>query len=278
MFRLTIGGNKMKNFRKNQVCLILVLTILFTSFVSFGDSAYGFSNNMNISTENLTMELINNSKLIEKDILSKGIDIQYELEKQVNRYRDLLNNANNIEDIDKLQSLLNTSNELLDFYNNYKLEENNRDGNQILAIDPGRSAVKLAIAAITSFFNFNGYFLSSELLLHAQDNQITDSIYHPYFGSILIGSPVIHNIRRSPKSSGKDEFNSDGTKLGNDLYFAIHGFSWEKEGAFGVITVRDRYDYAVSDYDGIQDYAVNAMYWAQEFGYIVPFQVRIYDI
>lgn len=267
----------MKSFKKNQLSLILALTILFTSFISFGDAAYAY-NNADISKDNGITELINNTKLIEEDVTSKGIDIQYELEQQVDRYKKLLNNNNNIEDRNKLQNLLNTSNELLDFYNNYKLEESTKNDNRILAADPGRTAVKLAIAAISSYFNVNGYFLSSELLLHAQDNRIMDSNYSPYFDSHLQASPVIRNIRLSSRTSGTDEFNKDGTTAGNDLYYAIHGFRWDKGGYGGRINVRDRYDYAVSDYDGLQSYAVNAMYWAQEFGYIVPFQVRIYDI
>lgn len=260
---------------KRKSCFALMVCILLTNVLSFNNISYA-SNSIS-SSLNSDFNAIEFNGMVEEmiqEIEGEGINIRIELENQVEFYEDLLLNEDDVENQEKLRSLLNTSNDLLEFYKEYEIEKNN----ELFSIDPGRSAVKAAIAAIVAYFNTNGYFLAAELLLHAQDNTKEDSEYCPYFDSHFRGSPVIRRIKRSSSSRGSDEFPKDGTTEGNDLYYAIHYFKWVKPDSSNRVTVIDRYDYQVADYDGIQNYAVDAMFWAQQFGYIVPFQVRVYDI
>ena len=64
-----------------------------------------------------------------------------------------------------------------------------------------------------------------------------------------------------------------GNVAQKDLYYAIHAFSWTKSGGF--VTLRDRYDFAPGDYNGIAGTAVNTMYLAQQAGVLVPFYLSI---
>lgn len=238
---------------KNFICTLLACIFLLSN------TAYALEENR-IQTLQLK-DIVNE---IEKD----GINIETELKNQIKMYRDLLENEQDLKEQEKLSSLINKSEELLKCYMENK---DKKSPYETRSVD--EDVVGVAISAIVAYFNANNYYLSSELLLHAQDNKKLDSTYQPYFDEHVKASKEIMTIRHSSKTSGKGVFEKDNTTRGNDLYYAIHGFSWSRSGS--QIIVRDRYDYAVSNYEGIQSYAVNAMFLAQQYGYIVPFQVII---
>jgi hypothetical protein len=109
----------------------------------------------------------------------------------------------------------------------------------------------------------------AELLAHMDENTTYGATYHPYFGTRVTSSPVYGQIMLGSVTNGTGAFTSTGNVFQKDLYYGIHNFYWKKES--NVFTLHDVYDYALGDYDGMQEIAVNTMYLAQQAGELVPF-------
>ena len=269
----------MKSLLKKHLSTVLAITILITSCTAFATPALAAEvDNTEVEYEKIHLsaseQLFYDIEKIEEYINVQGTSVLDELEKQQNFYTELIENETNELEAQKLRDLLATNKELISSYELYlDIKEDGEINREI-----GETEAKAVVAAIVAYFNLNGYVLSSELLMHAQDNETVDSIYEPYFRNRVAGTSVIQNIKRSSKSSGQSNFEKDGTSAGNDCYCAIHGFNWTKN-SHNAVTISDRYDYEIAyNYTGIQQYAVNAMWLCQQLGYIVPFQLRIYNI
>lgn len=140
-------------------------------------------------------------------------------------------------------------------------------------MNTSKSISKAAVSAVKAWFNYNGYLLSAELLTHARENKVHNSLYTPINGYRVKQSPVYSKIMKLSSRSGTDAFPNSGTVAQRDLYYAIHKFSWSKHN--NKLTIIDKYDFEKGKYAGIAGVAVNAMYEAQQQGVITPFGIKI---
>ena len=246
----------MKRCFKRMISLGVTLAFLITLFVP-SVSALDFPAN----DEDILQETTDN---IEQELNAQGTSISQELNKLIVTYQTDAEKATSVEQKDQLLQLAQATKNILEKYERYGL----------LRGSPAVEAkYALAIAAIVSWFNSQGYILSAELLTHADDNTNPNSTYVPSYGYIVDYSSVTTAIRRGPGSNGTGIYSiSDNA----DLHYSINKFNWTKTSSQLVIS--DTYDYELGDpsYSNITGQAVNAMALAQKEGAIVPYSVVIY--
>lgn len=192
------------------------------------------------------------------------------LEKQNNDLQTKIEEETDVITKQKLLALKKTSDELLESYQQYK------EGVETYSVKADYSA---AIAAVNAFFVANNYELSSELLLHAKSNKTVNSSYSPTNGYKCYSSPVTVGIWKGAQMSGSATYprNAFQGSVINDLFFAIHQFTYSKTISLQstYLNISDRYDFTNSDYKGITDIAVSAMVAAQNAGQLTPYYVKI---
>ncbi len=259
----------MKTKFRIVISFLLITVLLSTTSTAFASSNELYSekqNSVNKMSESEIVEQINETILFcEKELTEDGTSIEKELMKQISWYQEDLEGTTDEQERLELQEMIDTTYELIEAYKGYKTGICARASKPIY--DP-------AISAIVSFFVMNDYRLSAQCLTFARNNTKLDREWSPSYGPKAKKSPVVIAIKRGSATSGKDEFNPDGTVDGNDLYYAIHGFKWSKVGS--TVKISDRYDFKPGDpYDGLAETAVNIMVAAQVAGVIVPFQLRI---
>lgn len=210
----------------------------------------------------------NDVEIIEGYLEEENTDVKAELDELRSEYAALLHTLKTKEEVDKVNDLIKTLDEItVDYEDSLSRNPNSRL--------PGDYAP--AVAAVIAYFNANGYKLSSELLVHMRSNSSVGSTYVPTYGYYVQSSAVFRNISRGGSISGTAAFPNSGTTRERDLYYGIHNFYWRKSSA-GTRTVKitDLYDYAKSnEYTGVAGVAVNTMYAAQQAGYLTKYYVNI---
>lgn len=207
----------------------------------------------------------------EKDLNTQGLDVEAELGELIDVYREEQRICADPIDHQKLQTLIDQTNTLLENYKQYK------DLNS-LARRPS-VAVGTVISTIIAYFQGKNDVLSAELLTQMTFNETLDSNYTPYYGDKIVrafGSSVMSPIVRSTATAGSGEFKSSNSC--EDLYYAIHLFNWTKrvQGTAKLVTIKDRYDFALNDrYSGLAGTAINFLAIAQRNGEILPFYTII---
>lgn len=230
----------MKRFLSSLLATVMVLSSAATVFAD---------------TNNVPEEVNISVKEIEKELYEEGYTVNSAMDKYIENLNIEKTKLSDVEEIEKVQNLIDSAEKLTMQYN------------------AKASSDSKAVAAIVAYFGANEYYLSAELLSHAESNKKLDSEYIPYYRYRVHDSDVIAKIRKSSAVKGSSSFNEGPTSLEMDLHFAINLFTWTK--SKGVITIRDRYDFKPGDYDGIAETAVNAMWWAQEHGVLTPFYTVI---
>ena len=197
---------------------------------------------------------------MEQVLQEEGISVQKGLQDLIQNLEKEKSYANQ-EETYKLQRLIDTAEKLL--------KDSTQQEDEISERSAMDALYSNAVSAAVVYFNSQGYYLSAELLLHAEDNKELNSTYVPYFTDPIEKHPLWRKLlRASAGQSGSGEFEQ---KYG-DVYFAIHKFDWSKKN--GRITLSDRYDFAPERYAGIQQIAINILVSAQNDGYITPYYVK----
>ena len=205
--------------------------------------------------------------LVEAELSANGSSVVDELNKQAAQYTDLLS-ACAEEDEEKLVSLIDTTNDLIDSYTTYK------SGIVSLGIVDGIYSVE--IAGAVAVFNSLGYDLAAELLTHAADNNTLDSYYEPTHGSDVTSSSVYYEILNGSSTSGSAVFTKTGGTNDYDLHYAINRFNYRKSDSGSVVVIEDRYDYEQGGMGGgITGMVVDQMAKAQDAGVLVPYYTYI---
>lgn len=249
----------MKHNFKLTFLLTLIILLLFSTVSSFA-----LTEKTMIVDE--TQQVHDSISEIENILTLQGSSVesglQYfmsELEKE--KAKDI-----DIAEKQKLQNLLDLTDELLQEYETYKEASSTFAANN--------SVHDTTIAAVISYFAVNEYFLAAELLGHAKDNKVLDSTYSPYYGQRVRDSSVLTTIRNTSQTSGSAAFPETSGTVNMDLYYAIHTFRWVKRSP-AWIYILDRYDFGLGDYAGLAGIAINAMYNAQQAGVLTPYEVSI---
>lgn len=215
-------------------------------------------------------EIMQNSiQSIEDELEKEGTNVKAELENLMSYYQSQLTlESLEEEKKEQINELIEGLERQVANYDEYKggVDDFDEKGNY----HPVYSA---AIGAVNAFFVARGYFLASELLTHAANNNRLNSVYRPVNGHRVLISPVFTRIKHGNGKQGSAFFPNSGNPVQRDLYYAIHNFNWKKSGRS--VTLSDRYDYTDNGYSGIEGFAVNTMYYAQQMGVIVPYYVRI---
>ena len=206
--------------------------------------------------------------LVQEDLQAQGSSIEEELDALLREYQRLSIVTLDACDKAKYNELASGVEAVIA---NYTAAKNSLQINS--ATSNNDSIHALTVGAVLSYFAGNRYYLAGELLTRASMNEDEDYIYTPTYASVVQNTSVVRDIVRSGKASGSGEIKFTDSP---DGYYAVHLFNYKKQGTHYVIT--DTYDYEKGDQsypDDISGVAVNAMAWAQEDGYLVPYTVWI---
>lgn len=198
---------------------------------------------------------------VEQELSSQHTDVISGLAEYRAMLQDLLKSCTNEEDVVKIKDLINSVDKLTSSYIAYKNGARSTKG-----------VFAAAIGAISIYFQGRNDWLASELLIHAANNPTLDSTYVPINVDKIKSSKTWNTVRTGSGSSGSGTFKMSESE---DLYYAINKFSWTRTSQR--LKFEDRYDFAPGDYSGLADTAVNAMYYAQQAGELVPFYVIFYE-
>lgn len=252
---------------KKGISLILIFSLLLTSFVSYGTSLD--IEQMSISEKQAFIS--EGIKEFEEYFKENNIDVIEQLNLAKNGLLDLIEIEEDVEEIAKLKKLADSYDLMIEDYKEYMRDENS----EITPYGVNNPTYRAAIAAIITYFNINGYHLSAELLNHATYDS-RGGQYNPYFGNRAQGTTAYQNLRKSILTSGRNSgsgsssFPNTGTQMDRDLYYAVHLYNYSYSGS--VFTVSDVYDFAPGHhYSGLAGTAIDLCYMAQTIGVIVPF-------
>lgn len=212
---------------------------------------------------NLYHEVIN---LIDDELKTNNTSVIEQLQVQIDEYQNMLVN-NTYKDKEKLQALINLNKAMLKSYNRYENSKLTRK-----ADNP--TYTPLVTAAIT-YFKAKSYKLSAELLSFALENEQLDTYYTIENSDIIEKASKFNKIAFDTKLKGSDSFEKTGATVDDDLYYAIHAFRFEKQLPNSrTVKIEDRYDFAYNENaQSTLEKIVNSMYYAQEVGVLVPFQI-----
>ena len=206
---------------------------------------------------------------VEEDLAANGTSVEIEMNELINMFKEQQLSCNDPEVYSQLQDLIDSAELLLVEYQLYKDAPA-----PTLARKASKPTTIVGIAAIVTWFNSKGYYLSSELLIHFRDNTKLDSLYLPTQGRDKISrTPILRTIKNGSVLSGSNAFTIENSH--GDLYYALHKFSWKKDRKSNIVTISDRYDFAYNDrYNGLAGTAINFLYLQQSRGELIPFKVQ----
>ena len=192
-----------------KVLLAVVALALFLPYGSFNQEKNNF-----FETKEATRFLRQQDNYIEED------ETILNLEQGVEEYKIQRDNTNDENQKEKYNNLIQTAQDLIDSY------RTNKNINVCATNAP--TAADMAI--IVSGLMAKGYDLGAELLLYSLNDKAGTEIYKPIYGGRVYGSPLIHEIIESNKSSGSGIFDRDRTKVEEDLHNSIQRFSYTRSG------------------------------------------------
>ena len=215
------------------------------SLFAMSNMSYAKENDESPVISEFDMQLEYNIQVIEADLESKGSSVLNELSIAIEFLENEKNAAESEEEKAKIQALIDTAQELRDNYDLYSMG--------IVGYGISHPVYTPAVAAVATYFSSSGYWLSFELLMHAEENNTLNSVYTPYYGDKILSSPVVQQIRTNKQDvSGSGEFVNEGTTTQQDLYYAIHYFDYTFISASRTFMLADTYDFAYGDYEALQ--------------------------
>lgn len=110
----------MKRTIKSILYLFLTFSLLLSNTLVFAADLNNKNNSNEVSLEAINANLTESITVIEQELVKNGTNIEAELNKLIQEFEKAMNATNDIEEIEKLQQLINTTNELLNEYENYK--------------------------------------------------------------------------------------------------------------------------------------------------------------
>ena len=137
----------------------------------------------------------------------------------------------------------------------------------------------LSVAGAVAFFKANGFWLSAELLMHAEELPDETSIYEPIHGGRILASHLTRElIEKNVTVEGKSiAYEKTGkNSVVDDLFYSIHASSVNYNSLTKDIKLNDRYDFQRGAYeDNFLQLLVNIICDAHELGSINYFYVEI---
>lgn len=232
--------------------LLIIFTILFS--ITTASQSYTLTIPTNDEIINFKMNL-----LLEKE----NIDCEQELYILRETYQNDLLLEQSLDEKEKIRELIKGLDIIISEYTVSKS-----------AIHPfANGQTNLAIAMVIAYFSNNNYALANELLIHSTINTDRNSTYTPTNKNVVRNTKVFENLAKGTSTKGTATFIKGNTSE-SDCYFALHKVSYTKStGTSRTVKITDYYDYASSNYSGLEGIAVDAMYTSQQNGYIVPYHI-----
>lgn len=221
---------------------------------------------------------------IESILDKKGTSVSFELNKQIERYRELAKNAQG-QELARLNCLIEGLTRLIENHQKVngatvtkaQTKEASRGEKKKKELADKEDVLQSAIASVISFFTTCNYLLSAELLTQMYVNDSLDSTYYPLNADRTLRSSAVSEIKNREVSVGTGAFENEGSEIQRDNYFSLHKFRYVKT-KNGTLVITDRYDYSKSDnFGAIQNVPIQMMYEAQELGLLTPYYVVIVD-
>ena len=239
---------------------------------------------INIQTEFLNSK--NNHNLIREEIKNNNYDLNEEkkleelinesdvgegLQKKIQEYQEMIINEEDALRINQLNLLIETTENILEEYKqliNTPITYDNENGGNF------------SVGTYINVLNILGYDLSAELLtISAANGTNINMTYKPIYGSRALSSPAVFEIAKNNLIKGGSKFEKTGTTYGNDLYFAIRKFEFEKDYETSKsIIIKDVYDFDTKkdpELNNTLQEIVDSLSNAMERGEISPFHIEI---
>ncbi len=216
----------------------------------------------------MTLEIEKEMDSIDVVLESQNTDVISELNNYIEEL-ELLRDQSSKDEIEKIDNQINVVGELIRDYESYmtnKTEHRTVRGSFHAVYSP-------AVAAVIAYFNNKGYKLAAELLAHARDNNSNGSSYTPIYKSIALDTREVRRIMQGPNGASSSSFDNYGSTNDVDSYYAIHLFNYYKNGRS--LSITDLYNYEQANEISISGVAIDTMYWAEQMGVIVPYNVVI---
>ena len=246
--------------------LLLSLLCIASIFVSGVHISIKEVSAQNKSTLNILNEM-------ENELDEEGIDVEVELQEQIQRYQQLLNESDEEKEQQQLTGIINETYRLLEAYLSYRSANLSVMSIQSSVLDNLNH--KAAVAMGLAYFCWADCLLSSELLTHMSENTQIYSIYHPKHGYLVEESIKYNQMLQSADESGSVVFETENAPIKNDLAYSLHAAEYRKPTNNFLLVISDIYDFAYGNYTGIKQALINGLYSAQEAGAIKPYHVEI---
>lgn len=244
---------------------VIVLPIKYDLSNAHADSIEIEYKNVRVEKENLE-KFYNSMNILESELESYNTSVLEQLNKQLTRYKNMLNNGT-YSDLNGIKSLISTTENLIKEYNEYY--------NRNITRAPYHALYTPIIAAAIAYFNSKDYILSAELLTHAKENDVLNSAYKIQYTNVIESSNLFKEVANSTSMSGEIEFVRTGNLIDDDLFFSIHNCTYNKNMPNSrSIILTDTYDFIEEEYgDGIINTAISQMYAAQQAGALIPYTI-----
>ena len=276
----------MKNKTIIIVLVVLALLCLTIGGIALSETETNFSADgvENTSVKKIVEineeEFARNVAILEHALANSEVDIIEQLINRIVYYEKLLLTVETREEAEKIQDMINITEELLWYFQ----DEQPRGGPSILNPLKWQPVFLTAMGSILAYFEACGYNLASELLSQAWCNEVKDSVYVPVNESRVLSSAVVTNVIANGENTfGGASFANSGTYQEKDLYFALHDFDYSKtyySSGYVKIWIQDRYDFdfTLAYSDPVAVAAANVMATAESLGFLTPYRVSITQI
>ena len=229
--------------------LVLSLCLMLLTIFSIGNSLindYASADTIEYSPNEVAVEQENleyfydSMNTLENELENNNTSVSEQLYKQLTRYTDMLNNQT-YNDLKNVKRLIATTENLIEEYEKYE--------NRNISRAPYHVKYTPIIAAAIAYFNSKDYVLSAELLTYAKDNDIVDFKYHHIQNiSVIQSSELFRELANGEITHGKTTFERTGNTNDDDLFYSIHGFTFDKESKYShSIRITDKYDFSKED-------------------------------
>lgn len=207
--------------------------------------------------------------MLENELAKNNTTALDQLDNQLSRYETMLSNGE-YNDMETMQSLIATTEDLIAKYEEY-------DRSKMMRAKTHPTYTPMIAGAI-AVFEKKGYYLSSELLTAAKDNDVCDKLYKIQHTNIIKMGTKFKEISSGTSVSGSSTFHKTSERTDQDLYYSIKTFDYVKRMPNSrAVTITDRYDFGPNEEqngDSLEDKVVEKFYEAQAAGALVPFKIK----
>ena len=205
--------------------------------------------------------------MLENELAKNNTTALDQLDNQLSRYETMLSNGE-YNDMETMQSLIATTEDLIAKYEEY-------DRSKMMRAKTHPTYTPM-ISLANAYFESQDYYLSSELLLAAKNNDEYGKLYKIQRTDIIKAGKVFEKLAFGTSISGESKFITSGSTIDDDLYFSIREFSYTKNMPNSrAVTIIDTYDFdKPKQTETTLDKILDLFHKAEVAGALVPFKIK----